>query len=297
MPPTSRERLRTNRLKNSGVTSSSRDFKWLVNNTDRINIVSEGDSWFAYPRKNIIFGQNANIIDHVAKAVRNKNRVNLLRLSSSGHEAVEIISGEQKHELAGILKSNNNRIDFLMFSAGGNDVVGKWDMERLLKQYQPGFSARDCIRTARLNRKIKQVELAYTELIELRNEYSPDTVIVCHTYDYMKPSKQGGRFLWGLVRTGPWLQPYMEDKGIPELLQGKICRILLDGIRIRLEALSASRAAAGKFILVNTQRTLEYGNRRDWLNEIHPTASGFRKIARKIYQRMRAIEPKLPAFG
>jgi|TARA_Y100000310_G_C20657578_1_gene802808 hypothetical protein len=278
------------------VTSRPDGFRWLVDNTERVNIISEGDSWFAYPRENIIFGHNANVIDHLDKAVRNTNRVNLLRLSSSGDEAVEIIAGQQKHKLAGILKATENKVDFLMFSAGGNDVVGKWDMERLLKPYQPGFSASQCIRTPRLNRKIRQIELAYAELIEIRNEYSRDTVIICHTYDYMKLSKEGGRFLWGLVRTNPWIQPYMEDKGIPESLQGKICRILLDELRKRLVTLATGRAAGGRFIVVNTQRTLEFGSRRDWLNEIHPTPSGFKKITRKIYQRMRAIEPRLPAF-
>ena len=60
------------RLKKRGVTSSVKDFGWLCKNTSgRVGIVSEGDSWFAYPKLNILFGQNANIMDHVC-AKRNR---------------------------------------------------------------------------------------------------------------------------------------------------------------------------------------------------------------------------------
>jgi len=51
--------------------------------------VSEGDSWFAYPRKYILAGPNNNIIDHIVSAIKGKDKANLIRLASSGDEAVQ----------------------------------------------------------------------------------------------------------------------------------------------------------------------------------------------------------------
>lgn len=282
------------RLLRSGITRDPKDFAWLVEKTDRINIVAEGDSWFAYPKRFLVFGPRANIIDWVAKSVNDTQTANLLRLASSGDEAINMISDRQKHELAEILKRND--VHLLLFSGGGNDVVGKWDMERLLVKFEPGFTAEACIDQPRLRRKLKRIELAYSELLELRNEYASDAVVIGHSYDYLKPNKQGAEFLWGLIRTKPWIQPYMETKEIPERLQPRIIAIMLEALRDCLKALEDTRLARGKFKLVGTMGTLRFGDRRDWLNEMHPTSGGFKQIARKIYAEMQNHAPGLPAF-
>ena len=114
------KRRRRNLLKSKGVTNNPGDFAWLCRNTNRIGIVTEGDSWVAYPRKFILAGPNSNIIDHVVSAIKGKDKVNLLRLASNGDEAVQIIAGGQKHELAEILKKNKDYIKSILFSGGGN---------------------------------------------------------------------------------------------------------------------------------------------------------------------------------
>jgi hypothetical protein len=183
------KRRRRNRLKSTGITNDPNDFTWLCRNTDRVGIVSEGDSWFAYPRKYLLAGPSGNIIDHIVSAIKGKDKANLLRLASNGDEAVQMIAGEQKHELAEILKKNKEYIKLILFSGGGNDVVGKWDMERLLNTYQSGYTAADCVNQTRLNRKMKRVILAYEELLELVKEYSPDATVITHTYDRVMPKK------------------------------------------------------------------------------------------------------------
>jgi len=277
------------------VTGSARDFAWLLKKTDRVNIVTEGDSWFAYPPKWLIAGPNSNIIDWIVVSIRGKDKANLLRLASNGDEAVNIIAGEQKHQVASILKTNN-KVHLLLFSAGGNDVVGKWDMERLLNRHESGFTAEQCIRQDRLKRKLQQITLAYKELLEIRNDYSPDTMVITHTYDHLTPSDDGASFLWGLVRTKPWIQPYMKAKGIPDELQAPVCQILLERMASCLHVVARSTVAKGRLVVVDTQGTLTPGHGRDWLNEIHPTSKGFKRIAKKIYAAMKELEPSLPAF-
>jgi hypothetical protein len=285
------------RLKKRGSTSSVKDFGWLCKNTSgRVGIVSEGDSWFAYPRLNILFGPNANVMDHICAVTSSTGKANVLRLASNGDEASAMMSGPQKHQLAEILSKHGNDIQLLLFSAGGNDVVGQWDMERMLQDFVPGATAKDCIRMDRLKRKVKRVSLAYQELIELRNEYSPNTVIITHTYDRITPSASGARFLWGLVRITPWIHPFLLDRNIPKRLHLPITDILLGSLGDELVAISQRPSVKG-FRVVKTRRTLRPGHRGDWVNEIHPTSSGFKKITKKIYAEMRAVEPSLPRFG
>jgi hypothetical protein len=50
------------------------------------------------------------------------------------------------------------------------------------------------------------------------------------------------------------------------------------------------------FKVVPTQGTLRPGHGTDWLNEIHPTPSGFKRIAKLVWAEARKLEPGLPAM-
>ena len=285
------------RLIRVGVTRDTNNFLWACRHIPgRINIVAEGDSWFAYPRRFLISGPRANIIDHIAHTTARSGKVNLLRLAINGDEAVEMMSGAQKHDMARLLHTAGNDVHLILFSGGGNDVVGKWDMERLLNPYQAGFSAADCINTERFNRKIKQVSLAFEELIDIRNEYAPMAKIVTHTYDWVQPDEKSAKFIAGLVAKGPWIYPYMEDKGIPERLHLPIVKKLLGELKTRLTNLASKPKNKDKFYVVNTQGILRPGHGSDWKDEMHPTSSGFGRITEKYYGQLKMLHPTLPAF-
>jgi hypothetical protein len=55
-----------------------------------------------------------------------------------------------------------------------------------------------------------------------------------------------------------------------------------------------SASAQGRFFVVDTQGILAPGNTQEWLNEIHPTPKGFKRIFDEIYPVMRQLEPALP---
>ena len=207
-----------------------------------------------------------------------------------------MVSGKQKHDLAELLKKNGDAIHFLMFSGGGNDVVGKWDMERLLNTYEPGFTAAQCIKQERLKRKLQRITLAYQELLDLQAEYAPNTVIISHTYDRVQPSTQKAKFLWGRVRLGPWIHPFLEQKGVPATLHLEITDLLLGALGEHLLKLAQQSRYRDRLVVVNTFGTLRPGHRQDWLNEIHPTSQGFKRISKMIYGKMRELQPRLPAM-
>jgi hypothetical protein len=189
------------------VTRSQQTFRRLIARyPKRLNVVSEGDSWLGYPSRSLLASES-NLVDVISRF----RRMNFLRLEANGDEAVEMLAGRQRKKLCSVLA--RFPVDLLLFSGGGNDIVGRWDIEPLLKPKRPGMSALDCIHEKRLSRKLQQLRLAYEELIDCRDLYRPECTILTHAYDYPIPRDEGARIL-GRVWAGPWLHPYLHDKGI-----------------------------------------------------------------------------------
>ncbi len=282
------------RLRSKSSTGSQVEFGRMVALFDRANIISEGDSWFGYPKK-VGSGKPANIIDHIARKTR--GHVNLLRLESNGDEATEILSGNQRHTLTKLLKqygTGDRPIDVLLFSAGGNDIVGKWDLERFLNPYQARFSAENCINRASFDNKIKQIELAYRELLDIRDQYSPTTMVISHCYDIPYVTGKGAKYL-GIKVSGPWLQPAMIERGIPEPMRRAVFAILFRDLAKMLLALQKSVGPKGRFLVADTVGTLK--DKGEWLNEIHPKSEGFGLVAAKVYRELKTVLPHLPDWG
>ena len=281
----------------TGITFSARDFSHMCKQKPhRIGIVAEGDSWFAYPRKWIAAGADINIIHHIAHKVERSDKVNMLRLASNGDEAVNMTSGKQLKALYKILKKNREHIQIVLFSGGGNDIVGRNDMLPLLHEYQEGMSALDCINTERFERKLESIMLAYHRLIDLCKDMVPAAKIITHTYDIPKPENRGAEFFWGLIKTKPWVYPYLERKNIPAAFHLPIMQHLLGTFGTRLIQLGRAPATRDHIIVVDTQGTLRPGHNTDWLNEIHPSEPGFKRISKKIYPELRKISKDLPAW-
>ena len=298
MPPSAqrmRQLRRRQRALDRGITTYVDAFRWVAGrkSSPRINILVEGDSWFAYPRDWIFVGENSNLINNIFDKLTGRGLVNTLCLASNGDTAEEMLSGAQLRKLTRLIESLGEKLDLLLFSAGGNDVIGPDDLSPLLRDFEAGFTARDCIDEAALASKLEIIVGAYQTLLDLRDTFAPNMKIICHTYDILEPSDEGAELFGGIEVAGPWLLPTLREKGIPEALHVPLVRILLETFRDHLVALQAT-ASVG-FFVVDTQGTLRVGHASDWLNEIHPTPSGFKRIGAKIYAQMRAAFPELPA--
>ena len=70
---------------------------------DRIGVISEGDSWFAYPGDVRPWSLN-NVIDHIVEHLVRRDIVNFLRLETNGATAKEMLSDKQKDLLESVLK-------------------------------------------------------------------------------------------------------------------------------------------------------------------------------------------------
>ena len=241
-------------------------------------VVSEGDSWFAYPTKTLLFGSGSNIVDHIEK----KKMMNLLRLSSNGDEVVSMTTGKSKHRLVNILKTLEkigSPPKVILFSGGGNDIVGPYDMPMLLKQKISTDDYTGYIHKTRFKRKLTQIKHAYLDLLDMRDEFCPDCAVVTHGYDWPIPGSRGAHF-FGIPATKPWMQPHMIALGMSGADQKRVARYMIKSLNETLQDLKPGNK---RFIPVKTTGTLAPN---EWRDEIHATKKGFKKIANKIWAKM-----------
>lgn len=251
---------------------------------DTIRILAEGDSWFAYPRQYLVFGDPSNIVDHLKK----KDNLVITDISSNGDEALQMITGDAKLDFLDRVSSGN--YDIILFSGGGNDIAGEHDFDFFLRTKKEGMSWRDCIDETRLTRRLGTIRNAYIDLIELVEFACIKTSvkvppIITHTYDLAVPSKKGASFVAGIFKVDggrSWMLPYMEQAGITaQDDQRQIVRYILERFANILIELSADYPNS-RFRVVDTRGTLR---EEEWLNEIHPSPDGFGKIASRIYDK------------
>jgi hypothetical protein len=260
-------------------TTDSRGYERLVKSYPKsIRILAEGDSWFAYPRRFIALGQSSNIVQILAE----QSSYVIYSTASIGDEAVTMMSGEQKYGFTKRLSSTE--FDLVLFSGGGNDIVGKYDFDYFLKDRNSAEDWRDCIEMNRLDNKLDQIESVYIELMERVNLYSVNRAVkvVSHNYDFCTPSPQGYE-LFDIFPIGEsWMYPYLHRKNfIDEEEQREVIRFMLQRFGRRLQRVQDQYP--GRLFIAHTQGTLE---KNHWRNEIHPTPDGFRKIAALIEQQI-----------
>lgn len=270
MPP----KRKAKKLSSLRSTRSVAQFKRLIKRYDhRPVIISEGDSWFDYPIRR-------NTIDYI----QNMGRFNLLRLETSGHEIVEIMSGSQKRKLRNLLVWYP--VDLILFSGGGNDIVGE-DLLPLLKDRRTVNTWKDAIHKVNFNRRLQQIKNAYLDLINIRDDQRPTCTIMAHGYDYPIPSDVGACFL-GFKISGPWMKPHMETRNIVmKSEQKKIAKWLIQKFN---EIIIDLERKTDNFIYIKTPGTL---SANEWDDEIHPNKAGFKKIANKFKPKLKKLFPHM----
>src|SRR5262249_13133713 len=224
-----------------------------------LQILAEGDSWFEYP----VPGGGGGVIVQLEKLLQLK----ILNMAHHGDEVRQILALSQREEILKRLTDPQITFDALLFSGGGNDLVGD-QFVLWLRDSQPNVPPEDLLDWPRVEAVLGVVKAGYTDLITMRDQHSPNTKIFMHGYDFPRVT---GKPVCGV---GPWLKPSLDFRGIrdPEA-QFRVVRALL----VRVASMLQSLANPSKNVFyVQTQGTLNPD--ADWANEIHPTAVGFKKI-------------------
>jgi lysophospholipase L1-like esterase len=253
-------------------------------------IVAEGDSWFSLgsvPPKNVL--QELDFSTHSAVvnlAYPGDTAADMEReLKASGGRRVDVWLSEFGSV---VCDRSAYRYSAILLSAGGNDLIDA--VPHLLRQgvdYAAADPAhpQDIVDAAALAKFDDFLKRNLTALVQfVRDQPSPnrDAPIFIHTYDYPTPNDARAT-LFGRPVGSAWLYPRLVAAGVPTAFWQPLMRHLVDHLADGLQSL-----VLPDFHVVRTTGLLvpaalgATGASGDWENEIHATAAGYRKIARKL---------------
>lgn len=232
-------------------------------NNKPLTILAEGDSWFKYVIGKAVVFQLEKLL-----------KVNIQNLASPGDEVSEMLNPIHLKRLAVLLKRGPTKgwkYDCMLFSGGGNDLVGKDRFHKWIHPYKRGMTAKQLLNQKTISGALSLLEASYLELISIRDANSPKTHLFFHSYDFVIPD--GRRACW----LGPWMEPGLVFRKVPKGKRKEVVQLFLEQFDQRLAKIAKNNQ---RVTVIQTQGTLGI---KDWANELHPTNSGFRKIA-KVFQ-------------
>jgi hypothetical protein len=242
-----------------------------------LQVFAEGDSWFEYPVP--MFGGG------IIKRLQSKLGVPILNLAKAGDEVRFILGVEERKLLEKQLRDGcpaGGAWDVLLFSGGGNDIVGD-PMALWIDDYKPSLPAAKLINQPRFDAAMAIVKAGYEDLIGMRDSLSPSTHLVFHAYDFALPD---GR---GVCKFGPWLKPTFSYRKFPNTnaVAFEVVKAMLKQFAAMLSSLQASHSEVS---FVNGQGTLNPVT-SSWHNELHPSKNGFEQFADLFHKKLKALFP------
>ncbi|SOE19664.1 hypothetical protein SAMN06298216_0167 [Spirosomataceae bacterium TFI 002] len=253
--------------------------KLLDSNIDRrLKIVAEGDSWFDYPL-------HKDILDYLRKKGYAINK-----LSKAGDTLENMVYNPESIDDT-VAKVKLYQPQFLLLSAGGNDVVGQ-EMGQFLHHKSsslPTLFNKEMF-TSLMVHKVRSGIIDFIDKVLVE---CTDIKIVMHGYDYAKPTGKGFKFA-GVKFSGPWIKPAFNDKGITRR-KGDIEPIIKEMVDIFNEVLKSIEAEYnGTFHYVDLRG--RFPDDSEWHNEIHLKNDGFKTIANEFDSKMVSIQGAMPIF-
>lgn len=232
-------------------------------------VVCLGDSWFWHPLANLTSGlQNCFVNEDI------------LLIGDSGREASDLVDPNQRFfsMFQTALDDYAGNLTHVFISAGGNDFAGYDDFASILKQDCSTVSKpADCYDRLAMRVLFTQIFADLETLIREVNTRAPNAKIRLHNYDYAIPD---GRHALG---AGQWLKVPMDSRNVPQptsFARGEFRReviaILIDTFGVWQQNLAGKCANT---VFIRTAGTLTDGG---WMDELHPKAGGYSRIARLL---------------
>ena len=170
-----------------------------------LNLVAHGDSWFNYP-----VSYDAHPFTDITVWLKEKflpKGTKILVLAHFG-DAMQDSFGTTKRNLL-IKALQAGKADAILFSGGGNDIIGENFHLYLNNAADVGNNAALAVNEAALQTILAFITTYYRELVAIRDTYAPGIPIFLHGYDFARPTNQG---VMGCL-VGPWLYPALHARG------------------------------------------------------------------------------------
>jgi lysophospholipase L1-like esterase len=249
----------------------------------KLRFLGEGDSWFSINA----FPWAANVLEQLQFS-----RPSIVLTLAEPGDTIRRMATLSKNRLLTMYLAHRNfasKWDAVFFSGGGNDLI---DAAGSIIIRGTGTDPNSYVDAGALKSTLDVIKSEYRRIVDLRDRSgSPNKgcPIVIHTYDYATPRNAPAQF-FGLPALGPWLHRALKLAGVTSSkLQQDVSDRLFNAMADTLLTLGEELP---HFFVVDTRNTLERassdatGNDKDWLNEIHPNADGYRKIAARIVRAL-----------
>lgn len=246
-------------------------------------LVSEGDSWFQFP---ILID---DVVDQLADAYL------IWSVDAAGDTLQNMVSKNFPEYLTALRETPGTRA--FLFSGGGNDLVGEDSsnrsmLEQVLRPYKKGQSAAWYVDTEEYEKTLFNIESSFRSIISRVAKEYPGLPVIIHGYDYSIPGpapQEWRKPTWASV--DQWLGRAFRTRGILDhALQGSIIKKMIDDLNeLQKRLCGEGMQMQGKYkdaYHVDVRGTLKA---KDWADELHPTDSGFVKVA----ARFRAVLSKI----
>ena len=261
-------------------------------------LLAQGDSWFNYwIGRDILHWLHEDFgwqIDSIAVAGSTLNDVVYGPVPKDFLDFRQTAAPSRLEEL--VYRIGQDKPPALLLSVGGNDVAGD-EFFSFLNNSKSGLPpTNEEVLNGVVNSTFAK---AYRDLIETAltaadSKGKKGMIVVTHGYDYPWPDGRGVLWIRGLI--GPWFDPTFNVKNYP------LARLPDDLIRRRavltefIDAMNTmlihfQTTYAGRVFHVDLRHRLSNGfesYRDQWANELHPTDAGFRLLAPRFDDVLKA---------
>jgi hypothetical protein len=252
-------------------------------------ILAEGDSWFSF---------GSWRLENMLQQITFRKDTIIVSLAEPGDTMIRMSDIFRNPALDMQLDSRwGYAWDAILLSGGGNDVIARAGaiIPPSKRSQKAARSPESYCDLDKLNGTLRSVAGGFRKVVELRDRpQSPcrGKPILAHTYDLCTPRESPARFL--AIRLGPWLFPALRGAKVPQSEWNPVSDFILRALGDKLTRLTETLP---NFHIAPTQGTLRRatlgstGTSNDWENEIHPTRTGYAKVAKTIG---RVLDPLLP---
>lgn len=247
-------------------------------------LVAEGDSWFDYPRADIL----DNLEDEHGWEVE-----------SVAHQGDTIESmaydDRQLRSLARAFEklSGGPRPTAILLSGGGNDIAGT-EFAMLLNHERSSLDPLNGeVVSGVIDTRLLDAAVALAAGVTRLAQHwfpGPKIPVLIHGYDYPVPDGRG--FMGGFAfLPGPWLLPGFSQKGYADAAERlALIRALIDRYNAMLKRVPQA-PGLGHVRYVRLLDMLGTGPdyKKWWANELHPTQAGYKKVAAEFDRVLSAL--------
>ncbi len=238
----------------------------LAEGDKRPILLTEGDSWFQYP----IW------LDDVVDCLQANFTICCLSAAGDTLDNLATKKPEYLKWLDRLISKEGRTLHAVLFSAGGNDLVGG-QLANMLKPFTADKPASWYIDNGNYLAREARLVVGYRSIFKAVHDRWPNLKILIHGYDHAIPLPPQGLHLPPL---DGWLGDPLRKRGINDkALQAGIVREMIDRFNTMLARIAAETP---NVVYVDLRGVIG----SDWHDELHPNDAGFRRLTGKFKEHL-----------